>query len=211
MASQASTCEIMPHDTEADLDEKDPGHFANSGSTDFRTMEQATSFKNEAEDGEKPSIEQMARKAVVAISGGALVVVGIPLIPLPGPGCLVVAGGMSILASEFPAARKVLDKGKEKLEVFAEKKDEEVSDELGLGFTIVDDPNAKQSQASHEKGVEKLRCMTKYSIEKLRYVTKNTILPLMSKMESGSDRDIGAAEEEDDKKSCDKRFWELSY
>ena len=48
------------------------------------------------EEEKKPSIERILRKAAVAISGGALIAVGIPLIPLPGPGCLVVAGGLSV-------------------------------------------------------------------------------------------------------------------
>jgi uncharacterized protein (TIGR02611 family) len=193
MASQISACcESLPHETQVDPDEKTSRHMANSGPTGC--VEQHVICFEAEENNEKPSIQQMARKAAVAISGGALVVVGIPLIPLPGPGCLVIAGGLSILASEFPAAQNVLDKGKEKLENFAAKeKEDEPSDELGLGFTIVDDPNRKQSQASYEK----LQCIAKNNIERLRYVTRNNILPLMSIMASGGDVDTGATQGQD--------------
>jgi hypothetical protein len=36
------------------------------------------------EEDEKLTIMQRAKKAAVAVSGGALVVVGIPMIPFPG-------------------------------------------------------------------------------------------------------------------------------
>lgn len=55
------------------------------------------------------------RKAGVAVVGGSLVGLGIVLIPLPGPGTLVVAAGMGVLATEFPAARRALDGAKRKL------------------------------------------------------------------------------------------------
>jgi uncharacterized protein (TIGR02611 family) len=132
----------------------------------------------------KPSIEQLVRKAAVAVSGSALIIVGIPLIPLPGPGCLVVAGGLSVLASEFPAAQKVLDRGKETLEQFAEKKAEDDSDELGLGFTIVEDPAKRPG----DNGVEKLRSIHKNNVEKLRLVTRNHILPFMNEISNGKNK-----------------------
>lgn len=53
-----------------------------------------------------------ARKAVVTAVGGTVVVTGIVLLPLPGPGTLIVAGGLSILAKEYPAAGKALDRVK---------------------------------------------------------------------------------------------------
>ncbi len=43
-------------------------------------------------------------------------------------GCVMVAGGLSVLATEFPAAQRVLDNGKEKLRNFADEKDEEEKD-----------------------------------------------------------------------------------
>ena len=178
MVTQLSCDSVSLRDMDAD-------HHKDSGidTSDLMKPEPITSSLPEEE--EKLSIEQIVRKAAVAISGGALIAVGIPLIPLPGPGCLVVAGGLSVLASEFPAAQKVLDRGKENLEQFAEKKDEEDSDELGLGFTIVEDPTKQPG----ENGVEKLRSVHKNNVEKLRLVTRNHILPFINKISNGKDKE----------------------
>jgi hypothetical protein len=46
------------------------------------------------------------RRAGVAVGGGATILLGIALIPLPGPGTLVIIAGLSILGREFPAAEK---------------------------------------------------------------------------------------------------------
>jgi uncharacterized protein (TIGR02611 family) len=54
------------------------------------------------------------RRAGVAVAGGATVLVGIALIPLPGPGTLVVLGGLTVLRKEFPAAGRAADGIKEK-------------------------------------------------------------------------------------------------
>lgn len=53
-----------------------------------------------------------ARKAVITAVGGSVVAVGIVLMPLPGPGTLIVAGGLSILAREYPAAARALGRVK---------------------------------------------------------------------------------------------------
>ena len=45
-------------------------------------------------------------KLVVGLMGGLVVVVGVILIPLPGPGWLVVFVGLAILGTEFPAAAR---------------------------------------------------------------------------------------------------------
>jgi uncharacterized protein (TIGR02611 family) len=47
-------------------------------------------------------------KLGVAILGGLVVVVGLILIPLPGPGWLIVFGGLAIWAVEFAWARHLL-------------------------------------------------------------------------------------------------------
>jgi uncharacterized protein (TIGR02611 family) len=47
-----------------------------------------------------------ARKTVVATGGGTVVVVGIILMPLPGPGTLIVLVGLAILATEFRWAHR---------------------------------------------------------------------------------------------------------
>jgi uncharacterized protein (TIGR02611 family) len=46
------------------------------------------------------------RQILVALLGGIVLVAGIVLIPLPGPGLLLILLGLSILASEFFWARQ---------------------------------------------------------------------------------------------------------
>ena len=57
-------------------------------------------------------ISKRMKKVAIAIAGGLVVVLGIVLIPYPGPGWLVVFAGLAILATEFPWARKVLDRAR---------------------------------------------------------------------------------------------------
>jgi hypothetical protein len=51
------------------------------------------------------SIKRMTK----AIIGGAVLLVGIALLVLPGPGLLLVLAGLLILASEFPALERYVD------------------------------------------------------------------------------------------------------
>jgi hypothetical protein len=55
-------------------------------------------------------LSPMARRIVVGIVGGAILVVGIPLIVLPGPGLILTAIGLVLLASEFAWAQRYLEK-----------------------------------------------------------------------------------------------------
>jgi hypothetical protein len=50
---------------------------------------------------------------MVTVIGGTVVATGIALMPLPGPGTLIVAGGLSILAREYPAAGRALERVKQ--------------------------------------------------------------------------------------------------
>jgi uncharacterized protein (TIGR02611 family) len=50
------------------------------------------------------------RKSGVAIIGVTVILIGIPLIPLVGPGWLIVFTGLAILASEFPWAGRLRDR-----------------------------------------------------------------------------------------------------
>ena len=54
-------------------------------------------------------LRRRARKATTALTGGLVVGVGVVLLPLPGPGMAIIAGGLAILGREFPAARRMLD------------------------------------------------------------------------------------------------------
>ena len=50
----------------------------------------------------------MVRRVGAGVAGGALVVVGVALLVLPGPGFLVIAAGLAILGTQFSWARKPL-------------------------------------------------------------------------------------------------------
>jgi hypothetical protein len=49
-----------------------------------------------------------ARKLAVGVGGGALVLTGLVLIPLPGPGTVVLIGGLAVLQKEYPSAGRLL-------------------------------------------------------------------------------------------------------
>ena len=50
------------------------------------------------------------RRGFIAVLGLAVVALGVALLPLPGPGFLVIAGGFAILATEFEWAERWLDR-----------------------------------------------------------------------------------------------------
>jgi uncharacterized protein (TIGR02611 family) len=58
-------------------------------------------------------ILRSTKRIVVLVVGLALVVGGIAMLVLPGPGLLVVIAGLAVLASEFAWAEFLLDKAKE--------------------------------------------------------------------------------------------------
>ncbi len=99
-----------------------------------------------------------------------------------GPGTVVVASGLSILSTEFPAAQRVLDKGKKNIRDFAEHdKENSMEDDLGLGFEIVDDPKAEKKVKN--KGMERLRA-----------ITKDKILPLVDSLNEKDQKDSAVEE-----------------
>lgn len=53
-----------------------------------------------------------ARRSAIALIGSLVVLLGIILVPLPGPGLLVVIIGLAILATEFAWAENWLQKSK---------------------------------------------------------------------------------------------------
>jgi hypothetical protein len=83
----------------------------------------------EGEENNKEKALKALKKASVAITGTALVVAGIPMIPMPTPGGVVVTGsGLALLATEFPAAQRILDKGRDGLENMVGKEEDDESD-----------------------------------------------------------------------------------
>ena len=48
----------------------------------------------------------LARKIIFGVVGGLLVIVGVALLVLPGPGLLLVLGGLLVLANAFPAVQR---------------------------------------------------------------------------------------------------------
>lgn len=55
------------------------------------------------------------KRVGIAFAGGAVVAFGIALIPLPGPGTLLILAGLGILATEFLWARRTLTAMREKI------------------------------------------------------------------------------------------------
>lgn len=52
------------------------------------------------------------RKIVIAVIGTTILLIGIALVVLPGPAFIVIPIGLSILASEFIWARRVIKRGR---------------------------------------------------------------------------------------------------
>lgn len=47
-----------------------------------------------------------ARRIVILVVGMTLIVAGVALLVLPGPGLLLIFAGLAVLSTEFPAARR---------------------------------------------------------------------------------------------------------
>lgn len=52
------------------------------------------------------------KKCCIALIGGTVVLLGVIMLVLPGPGVLVIAGGLAILATEFLWAKRALQNAK---------------------------------------------------------------------------------------------------
>lgn len=53
---------------------------------------------------------RLGYKLVVGLVGFVVIVVGLILVPLPGPGWLIVFLGVAVLSTEFPAAQRLVDR-----------------------------------------------------------------------------------------------------
>lgn len=52
------------------------------------------------------------KKVLIAVAGTLVVIIGLLLVPYPGPGWLIVFAGLALLSTEFLFAKKVLDKAR---------------------------------------------------------------------------------------------------
>lgn len=60
------------------------------------------------------TIYRHARKLIVLVIGVTVLLIGLALLVLPGPGMLVIIAGLALLGIEFAWARSLLKKLKEK-------------------------------------------------------------------------------------------------
>jgi uncharacterized protein (TIGR02611 family) len=58
---------------------------------------------------------EVAYRVVVAVIGFAIIVTGLALIPLPGPGWLIVFAGLAVLSTEFAWAERLLQFARNKV------------------------------------------------------------------------------------------------
>jgi len=63
-------------------------------------------------------LKRQSKKILTAIVGGLVTLIGLVLVPYPGPGWLIVFGGLAILASEFEFAAKLLKYARDKYDRF---------------------------------------------------------------------------------------------
>ena len=67
-------------------------------------------------DGRSAGHDATVKTVVIAVLGGLLTLAGIGLLVLPGPGFVLVAAGLAVLATRFSWAKKPLDYAKDKAE-----------------------------------------------------------------------------------------------
>ena len=66
-------------------------------------------------------IGRNSRRAGITVIGFVLVIGGIILLPLPGPGWLIIFAGLAVLATEYVWAERALDAAKKKAKAAARK------------------------------------------------------------------------------------------
>ena len=104
----------------------------------FEEFEKAAS-EAEFETGRREeSIAEAKRHILIRIGrvflGTIVVIAGLLMLPLPGPGMLTIAAGLALLASDVPFARKLLENVRKRLPADADGK---VSKPVVIGGLIV--------------------------------------------------------------------------
>ena len=64
-----------------------------------------------------PETVRQARRVIILVGGFTLVACGVIMLITPGPGSLLILGGLSVLAIEFVWARRLLKKVKDRKSV----------------------------------------------------------------------------------------------
>ncbi len=80
----------------------------------------AEGFKGWLEGVRATRTGRLTLKVVIGVVGAALVIGGLILVPLPGPGWLIVFAGLAVLATEFVWAHRLLEFGKRTLSSWTE-------------------------------------------------------------------------------------------
>jgi uncharacterized protein (TIGR02611 family) len=74
-------------------------------------------------------------RGLVGVVGLAVIVIGIVMLPAPGPGWLVIFAGLGILSTEFIWARRVLHKARQIIHVWTQwVQRQSLAVRLGIGF-----------------------------------------------------------------------------
>lgn len=84
-----------------------------------------------------PTLFRHGKRVGIAIAGGLVVLIGLILIPYPGPGWLIVFAGLAILATEFEFAAKALTRLRHKYDSWTAwlKRQPQIIKVLVLAFT----------------------------------------------------------------------------
>lgn len=104
----------------------------------FEQLEQAAIEAELATGRHEETVAEAKRHILVRIGrvtlGVVVLIAGVLMLPLPGPGMLTIAAGLALLASDVPYARKLLEKVRERLPADADGK---VSKPVVIGGLVV--------------------------------------------------------------------------
>ena len=108
------------------------GEHDDEGTISDRFAYRACLRKNRAMD--------LTYRITVGLVGLTIIVIGIILLPLPGPGWLVIFGGLFVLSTEFEWAERLLEFARDKVRAWTEWVKEQsllVRALLGLGCMVI--------------------------------------------------------------------------
>ncbi len=72
-------------------------------------------FQGASDKAKSTRTGQLVWRTAIIIVGVALIALGIVLLPLPGPGWLIIFGGLGVLATEFDWAKRLLGFAREQV------------------------------------------------------------------------------------------------